>query len=301
MVGSSIVRTLKKRKYLDLLVPSSKKLNLTNQSMVDKWFKKNKPDYVFLCAGKVGGMFSNIKYPADYSIINTLIISNVINMSYKYKVKKLLLMGSSCLYPKQVGDKKIKPEQLLTGSMEITNIHYSLSKINGYFMCLGMNKQYGTNYITPMPCNIYGPGDNFSKEHSHVIPALIRKFHLAKINKNNILKISGTGKVKREFLFVDDLAEASIFLMHKYNSSNLINIGSGKDISIKNLAYIIKDITGYQGKILFDKYQQEGVKKKLLDVSEINKMGWKYKIEIETGLRLTYKSFLENYNKNNLI
>lgn len=291
MVGSSIVRILKKRNYKNLLTPNSNQLDLLNQSKVDKWFKKNKPDYVFLCAGKVGGMFSNMKYPADYSVKNTLIISNVINNSFKYNVTKLLFMGSSCLYPIQDDNKKFKPNMLLTRPMEISNIHYSISKINGYFMCVGYNKQYGTNYITPMPCNIYGPGDNFSESHSHVIPALIRKFHLAKLNKTKNIKISGSGNVKREFLFVDDLAEASIFLMHKYNSSELINIGSGKDISIRKLSYLIKKIIGYEGKIIFDKEQPEGVNKKLLDVSVINKMGWQQKTDIVTGLKQSYKYY----------
>ena len=298
MVGSSIVRILKKRGYKKLLIPNSNQLDLIDQSKVDKWFKNNRPEYVFLCAGKVGGMFSNMKYPADYSVKNTLIIANVINMSFKYDIKKLLFMGSSCLYPIQNGNKKIKPEMLLSRPMENSNIHYSISKINGYFMCLGYNKQYGTNYITPMPCNIYGPGDNFSENHSHVIPALIRKFHFAKLNKTKNLIIAGSGNVKREFLYVDDLAEASIFLMHRYNNSKLINVGSGKDISIKNLSYLIKKIIGYEGNIIFDRKKPEGVKKKLLDVSVINKMGWRQKTDIISGLTKAYKYYKKVSNIN---
>ena len=294
MVGSAILRSLKKRKYNNILYPNSSKLNLTSQTDVDLWFKKNHPEYVFLCAGKVGGMFSNINYPADYSVINTLIITNVINSSFKYNVKKLQFMASSCAYPIQRGNKKLRPEMLLSSPMEPTNIHYSLAKINGYYTCLGFNKQHGTNYITSMPCNIYGVGDNYSAEHSHVIPALIRKFHNAKVNNFKKIYMQGSGNVKREFLYVDDLAEASIFLMHKYNEGKLINVGSGKDISIRNLANIIKKVTSFEGKIIFNNKKPEGVKRKLLDVTVLNELGWKQKIDLITGLTRAYKYYKKN-------
>ena len=287
MVGSSIVRILKKRGYKKLLIPNSNQLDLIDQSKVDKWFKNNRPEYVFLCAGKVGGMFSNMKYPADYSVKNTLIIANVINMSFKYDIKKLLFMGSSCLYPIQSGNKKIKPEMLLSRPMENSNIHYSISKINGYFMCLGYNKQYGTNYITPMPCNIYGPNDNYNSKTSHFFPALIKKILNAKKNKKKSITIWGTGLAKREMMYVDDLADACIYFLNKKTKESLINVGTENDMAVIDYAkYILKELK-LNCKIKLDKSKPTGTIRKLLDCRIAKKYGWTAKISLQEGLRKT--------------
>ena len=294
LVGSAIMRKLQQEGYTNIITRTHKELDLTNQAQTQEFFKKEKPEYVFLAAAKVGGIHANNTYPADFAYINTMIESNVIKASYDYDVKKLLFLGSSCIYPK-LCPQPIKEEYLLTGPLEKTNEAYAIAKIAGLKMCQYFNRQYGTKYISVMPTNLYGPNDNFDLETSHAFAALLRKFHEAKINNKPYVEVWGTGTPRREFLHVDDLADAVIYLMNNYDENEPLNIGTGKDITIKELAELIKEIVGYEGEIKFDTTKPDGTPRKLLDVSRLHATGWKHKIELREGIQSTYEWFKENW------
>ena len=293
MVGSAIVRKLKSEGFTNLLLTSSKELDLRNQEAVVTFFDKNKPEYVFLAAAKVGGIYANDKYPAEFLYDNLMIQNNVIHNAYLHNVKKLLFLGSSCIYPK-LSQQPIKEEYLLTGSLEPTNEAYAIAKIAGVEMCKFYKKQYDCNFISAMPTNLYGINDNFNLANSHVLPALLRKFIEAKDNNLPTVSIWGSGTPMREFLFVDDLAEASLFLMQTYTGSETINVGTGVDVSIKELAETIKKIIGYKGELVFDASKPDGTPRKLLDVSKINSLGWKHTKNLEDGIIDTLKWLSEN-------
>lgn len=294
LVGSAIVKKLKNLGFTNVIVTSSKELDLRDQREVNAFFEKEKPEYVFLAAAKVGGILANNQNPANFIYDNLMIEANVIHSSYLSKVKKLLFLGSSCIYPK-LCQQPIKEEFLLSGLLEETNYAYAIAKIAGIKMCKAYNFQYKTNFISCMPTNLYGPEDTFDIENSHVIPALITKICRAKDNKEKTVEIWGTGLPRREFLYVDDLAEAAIFLMENYNETDIINIGRGDDISIKDLAYLIKKIAGYEGTFVFNSEKPDGTPRKLLDVTKINNLGWKAKTSLEDGLKKTIPWFQENY------
>jgi GDP-L-fucose synthase len=294
LVGSAILRKLKKEGYTNIITKTHKELDLTNQKETQEFFEKEKPEYVFLAAAKVGGIQANDTYPADFIYINQMIQNNVIKASYDNKVKKLLFLGSSCIYPK-MAPQPIKEEYLLTGELEKTNEAYAIAKISGLKMTEFFNKQYRTNYISVMPTNLYGPNDNFDLKTSHVLPALIRKIHEAKENNSEYVEIWGTGKPMREFLHVDDLADAVVYLMNNYSENKPINIGTGKDITIKELAELIKDVVGYKGELKFDTSKPDGTPRKLLDVSRLHDAGWEYKISLREGIENTYDWFKENW------
>ena len=293
LVGSAILRKLISEGYSNIVTRSFQELDLRDQIAVNEFFKKEQPEYVFLAAAKVGGILANNTYPVDFLRDNLLIQTNVIDAAYRYGTRKLLFLGSSCIYPK-FAPQPIKEEYLLTGELEPTNEPYAIAKIAGIKLCQAYNRQYQTNFISVMPTNLYGPGDNFDLETSHVIPALIRKFHESKIKGKDQVVVWGSGKPFREFLHVDDLADACLFLMHNYNSSEIINIGTGMDLSIAELAYLIKDIVGYDGNIVFDTSKPDGTPRKLLDVSKIFNMGWKPRITLEEGIRSTYSWYQEH-------
>jgi len=287
LAGSAIVRKLKKEGFENLLLKTSGELDLRNQEAVKDFFEKEKPEYVFLAAAKVGGINANNVYPADFIYDNLCIQNNVIHQSHKNGVKKLLFLGSSCIYPKN-SEQPIKEEYLLSGYLEPTNDAYSVAKIAGIKMCQSYHKQYGCNFISAMPTNLYGPGDNYDLKNSHVLPALLRKFYEAKINNDPTVTIWGTGNPRREFLHVDDLASACYFLMEKYDEPGIINIGVGKDTSITEMAGMIKKISQYEGKLVFDTSMPDGTFQKLLDVSKIHSLGWHAGIGFEEGVRNTY-------------
>lgn len=291
LAGSAIVRRLIKDGYQNLILKTKEELDLTNQGAVANFFIKEKPEYVFLAAAKVGGILANSTYPAEFIYQNLQIQNNVIHQSYLNGVKKLLFLGSSCIYPK-LSIQPIKEEYLLTGALEPTNEAYAIAKISGLKLCEYYNKQYGTNYISVMPTNLYGINDNFDPKTCHVLPALIQKFHEAKINEQTEVMVWGTGKAFREFLFVDDLADACVFLMKNYSGNDLINIGTGQDMTIKELAEMVKEIVNYQGKIVWDTDKPDGTPRKLLDTSKLKNLGWVYKTEIKEGLRETYNWYL---------
>ncbi|WP_066351648.1 GDP-L-fucose synthase [Fervidicola ferrireducens] len=295
LVGSAILRRLRAEGYSNIVTRTRQELDLTDQRAVYQFFEAERPEYVFLAAAKVGGILANSTYPADFIRENLLIQTNVIDAAYRYGVKKLLFLGSSCIYPK-FAPQPIKEEYLLTGALEPTNEPYAVAKIAGIKMCQAYNKQYGTNFISVMPTNLYGPGDNFDLETSHVLPALIRKFHEAKVAGAPHVVIWGSGTPRREFLHVDDLANACLFLMNNYDSSEIINIGVGEDLTIAELANLIKEIVGYQGEIVFDTTKPDGTPRKLLDVSKIFNLGWRPRIRLEDGIRSTYEWFVRNYN-----
>jgi GDP-L-fucose synthase len=288
LAGSAIVRKLEQEGFENLLLRTSSELDLRDQQAVKEFFEKEKPEYVFLAAAKVGGINANNLYPADFIYDNLCIQNNVIHQSYKNGVKKLLFLGSSCIYPKN-SEQPIKEEYLLSGFLEPTNDAYAIAKIAGIKMCQAYNKQYGCNFISAMPTNLYGPGDNYDLNNSHVLPALLRKFHEAKISNEPTVTVWGTGKPRREFLHVDDLASACFFLMQNYNDPAIINIGTGKDISIGEMAAMIKKISGYQGVIIFDTSMPDGTFRKLLDVSKLHSLGWQPNISFEQGVRKTYE------------
>lgn len=296
LVGSAIVRELRKRGYENIIGRTHEELNLEKEGDVDKFFEVEKPEYVFLAAAKVGGIYANNTYPADFIYQNLKIQNNVIGSSFKYDVKKLMFLGSSCIYPKMCSQ-PIKEEYLLSGYLEETNEGYALAKISGLKMCQFFNKQYGTNYISVMPTNLYGPYDNYSGVNSHVMPALIRRFHEAKINNAPEVVVWGSGTPLREFLYSEDMADACIFLMETYEGNEFFNIGTGKEITIKELAEMIKEIVGYEGNIVWDSSKPDGTPRKLLDVSKLERAGWKYKVELNEGIKLAYQWFLENYNE----
>ncbi|MFH1233853.1 MAG: GDP-L-fucose synthase [Patescibacteria group bacterium] len=296
LVGSAITKKLKSFGYNNLILKTHAGLDLLDQKAVTDFFNKEKPEFVFLCAAKVGGILANSTYPAQFIYENLQIQNNIIHQSYLNNVKKLLFLGSSCIYPR-LCPQPIKEEYLLSGYLEPTNEAYAIAKIAGIKMCQSYNKQYGANFISVMPTNLYGPNDNFDLNNSHVLPALIRKIHEGKINNSPTAIVWGTGMPKREFLFVDDLADACVFLMNNYDKKEIINIGAGVDITIKELAELIKKIVGYKGKINWDSTKPDGILKKLLDVSKLNLLGWHYKISLEQGIKITYewyKSVISN-------
>ncbi len=292
MVGSAIIRKLRAQGYDQLIFKTSAELDLRNQSAVNTFFKEEKPTHVFLAAAKVGGILANNEYRGEFLYDNLMITSNIIHAAHDQKVKKLLFLGSSCIYPK-LAPQPLKEPYLLTGALEPTNEPYAIAKIAGIKMCETYHDQYGDNFIAAMPTNLYGPNDNYHPKNSHVLPALIRKFHEAKVNQSPSVEIWGTGSPLREFLHVDDLASACIYLMNSYNEKQFVNVGTGKDISIKALALLIKKIVGYQGNLHFDSTKPDGTPRKLMDVSFLSNAGWNYSIELEDGIRATYKDVLE--------
>ena len=295
MVGSAIVRKLEKEGFQNIIKKSSKELDLRNQLAVADFFEKEKPEYVFLAAAKVGGIIANNTYRADFLLENLQIQNNVIHQSYLNNVKKLMFLGSSCIYPK-LAPQPLKEEYLLTGPLEETNEPYAIAKITGIKMCDAYRAQYGCNYISVMPTNLYGYNDNYHPQNSHVLPALIRKFHEAKVNGEKTVSIWGSGSPMREFLFADDLADACFYLMQNYNESNLINVGTGEDLTIKDLALLIKEIIGFEGELIFDTSKPDGTPRKLMDVSKLHNKGWKHKINLKEGIALAYQDFLKKYN-----
>jgi GDP-L-fucose synthase len=291
MVGSAILRKLKSEGYTNIVTKSKKELDLTNQFQVNHFFHFERPEYVFLAAAKVGGIKANSDFKADFIYQNLAIQTNIINASYQTGVKKLMFLGSSCIYPK-MATQPLKEEYLLSGYLETSNDAYAIAKIAGIKMCQSFNQQYGTNFISVMPTNLYGPGDNYDLQSSHVLPALIRKFHEAKSNGDSEVVIWGSGNPMREFLYVEDLAEACVYLMLNYNESEIVNIGTGEDISIKDLALMIRDVIGFAGQIIYDSSKPDGTPRKLLDVSKIHELGWSHKTDLKRGIELTYKHFL---------
>ena len=289
MVGSAMVEKLRNSGYNDILTPSHDELDLTNQNEVKSYFKGNQPDYVFLFAAKVGGIMANKNYKADFIRDNLLIQTNVIDSAYHSGAEKLLFLGSSCIYPKYPDSMPIQEDSLLAGHLEPTNDAYALAKIAGIKMCQSYQEQYGFNAISLMPCNLYGKNDSFDLENSHVLPALIRKFHEAKEEDKDSVEIWGTGSPKREFLYVDDLVDACLFLMENYDSKEIVNVGTGKDISIGYLAHTIAEIVGFEGSLRFDTSKPDGTPRKVLDVSKLNELGWKASTSLEEGIAKTYK------------
>ncbi|PIP05946.1 MAG: GDP-fucose synthetase [Syntrophobacterales bacterium CG_4_8_14_3_um_filter_49_14] len=293
LVGSAIVGKLRAFGCTNIIMRASKDLDLRSPADVSYFFEKERPDYVFLAAAKVGGILANSAYPAEFIYDNLMIQTNVINNSYVFGVKKLLFLGSSCIYPK-FAPQPIKEEYLLDGKLEPTNEPYAIAKIAGIKMCQSYNRQYGTNFISAMPTNLYGPNDNFNLETSHVLPALLRKFHEAKLNKEPFVEIWGTGNPRREFLYIEDLADACVFLMKNYNEDEVINVGVGKDISIKELSLLIREVVGYSGELKFNTSKHDGTPRKLLDVSKLTKLGWEAKTSLELGIRKTYQWYTES-------
>jgi GDP-L-fucose synthase len=291
MVGSAIYRKLQNEGFSNLITRTSSELDLRDQQAVADFFKEETPDYVFLAAAKVGGIVANNTYRADFLYENLCIQNNVIHQSYLHGVKKLMFLGSSCIYPK-LAPQPLKEEYLLTGLLEETNEPYAIAKIAGIKLCDAYRAQYGCNFISVMPTNLYGYNDNYHPQNSHVLPALIRRFHEAKMNNTPEVAIWGSGSPLREFLFADDLAEACFYLMQHYDESGLVNIGTGEDLSIKDLALLIKKITGFEGTLSFDSSKPDGTPRKLMDVSKLHSFGWKHNIELEEGIQLAYQDFL---------
>lgn len=293
MVGSAICRRLKAENYFNICTKSHKELDLTRQSEVEDFFATEKPEYVFLAAAKVGGIIANSRHGADFMYDNMILEMNVIHSAWKNGCKKLMFLGSSCIYPR-LAPQPMKEDCLLTSSLEKTNEAYALAKISGLKYCEYLNVQYGTDYISVMPTNLYGPNDNYHPEHSHVLPALIRRFHEAKVSGAKEVVCWGTGAPLREFLYVDDLADACVFLMNNYSGNETVNLGTGKELSIKQLTELVAKVVGYTGKISWDSTKPDGTPRKLLDVSKLSSLGWHYKTELEDGIRLTYADFLNN-------
>lgn len=296
MVGSAIVRKLQAEGYLNIVKRSSKELDLTNQQEVNRFFAAEKPEYVFVAAAKVGGIIANNTYKAEFLYDNLMIQSNVIHAAYKNGVNKLLFLGSSCIYPK-LAPQPIKEEDLLSGYLEPTNEAYAIAKIAGIKMCEAYRDQYGSNFISAMPTNLYGPNDNYDSENSHVLPALIRKFSEAKLNNQSQVEIWGTGNPKRDFLHVDDLAAAGLFLMKVYDKKEFLNIGTGEDITIKDLALMIKDIVAFEGDICFNTSKPDGTPRKLMDISKIKQLGWTHRIGLREGIKNTFTDYIRSLNK----
>ena len=292
MVGSAIVRNLVAKGFTNIITRTSSELDLRNQAAVNNFFASEKPAYVFLAAAKVGGIYANNTYRADFLYDNLMIEANIINAAAKEKVIKLMFLGSSCIYPK-MAPQPMKEEYLLTGVLEQTNEPYAIAKIAGIKLCEAYRTQYGCNFISVMPTNMYGIGDNYDLNNSHVLPALIRKMHEAKLNNATEAVVWGTGTPKREFLYADDLAEACYFLMKNYNEPELINIGTGEDLSIADLAGLVQKIVGFTGNLIFDSSKPDGTPRKLMDVSKLHSYGWKHTIELEKGIHLAYEDFLQ--------
>ena len=291
LVGSALIRKLNEKGFATLVKRTRSELDLTNQPAVDNFFESEKPVYVFLAAAKVGGIHANSTYPAEFIFSNMQVQMNIINASWKFGVKKLLFLGSSCIYPKYA-PQPMREEALLSGQLEPTNDAYAIAKIAGIIMCRSYNKQYKTDFISVMPTNLYGPNDNYHPLNSHVLPALIRRFHEAKVNNAPKVVIWGTGNPTREFLYSDDLADACIFLMEHHSGNDIVNIGSGKEISIRDLAMTIRSAVGYDGDLEFDVTQPDGTPRKLLDCSKLHAMGWRHKIDLDQGVKLAYQDFL---------
>ena len=305
LVGSAIVRQLEARGFTNLLMRSHKDLDLINQEQVHKFFEREKPDYVILAAAAVGGIQANNNYPADFIYQNMMIEANVIHSAYNNRVKRLLFLGSTCIYPREV-KQPMKEDALLSDVLEPTNEPYALAKISGIKLCESYNRQHGTDFRSVMPTNLYGINDNFHPDNSHVIPALMQRFHQAKINNNSEVKVWGTGKAMREFLYVDDMADASLFVLeldektYQANTRPMlshINIGTGKDITIKEMAEIMREVVGFNGELFFDKTKPDGAPRKLIDVSRLSNMGWNYSVNLREGLEITYKWYLSNVFK----
>ena len=295
LVGGALMRLLQEKGFTNIITRSSPQLDLREQAAVREFFALEKPDYVFLAAAKVGGIMANNTYPGEFIFDNLCIQNNIIHESYRNGVKKLLFLGSSCIYPKNALQ-PIREDYLLSGELEPTNEAYATAKIAGIKLCQSYHRQYGCRFISVMPTNLYGPGDNYHLQNAHVLPALIRKFHEAKINNTPTVTIWGTGSPRREFLHVDDCAEACLFLMQEYEHPEIINIGSGKDNTIADMAHLIKSITGYSGKLVFDETKPDGTPRKLLNVDKINAMGWHAAIPLEEGIRKTYDDFSARYD-----
>ena len=293
MVGSAILRKLRELGYNNIIYRTHQELNLTRQNSVEEFFDKERPEFVFLAAAKVGGIWANHTYPADFIYDNMVIQTNIIHASYEFKVKKLLFLGSSCIYPKQC-PQPMKENHLLSGYLEPTNEPYAVAKIAGIKMCQAYNRQYGTNFISVMPTNLYGPYDNFDLETSHVLPALIRKCHEAKVSEAKEMEVWGTGTPKREFLHVNDLSDACVYLMNTFTDNEIINIGVGEDLTIRELAELISKIVGFEGKLRFDTTKPDGTPVKRLDVTKLNAAGWRATIPLKRGIEETYKWCLTN-------
>ena len=296
LVGSALVRQLKRQGYTNLLCRARDEVDLTDQRQTHVFFEAEKPEYVFLAAAKVGGIEANRTLPAEFSYVNQMIQCNVIHASYLFGVKKLLFLGSSCIYPK-MAPQPIREEYLLTGPLEPTNEAYALAKINGLRMCQYYKVQYGCDFISCMPTNLYGPGDNFDLTTSHVLPALLRKVHEAKQKDQPYVEIWGTGKPRREFMYVDDMADACVFLMERYDGMEHVNIGTGEDISIRELAEIICEVVGYRGELKYKTDMPDGTPRKLLDVTRLHEMGWRHAIELRTGIQKSYQYYLNTLSK----
>ena len=295
LVGSAIVRNLEAKGYKNIIYRTHKELDLTNQEAVRTFFEEERPEYVFLAAAKVGGIHANNTYPADFIYDNLMIQNNVIKAAHDFEGKKLLFLGSTCIYPK-MAPQPIKEEYLLTGSLEETNEAYAVAKIAGLEMCKFFKRQYGDNFISCMPTNLYGPNDNFDLKNSHVLPALIRKFHEAKVNNSEAVEVWGTGTPLREFLYVDDMADACVFLMENYDGEQHVNIGTGEEVSIRELAETVKEVVGFDGELVFNTEMPDGTPRKLTTVDKLHGLGWKHKVSLDKGIRLAYNWFLENYN-----
>ena len=295
MVGSALLRNLEEKGYKNFLLKTSSELDLKKTQQVDEFFETEKPDYVFLAAAKVGGIQANNSYRADFLYDNLMIQNNIIHASFVNKVKKLLFLGSSCIYPK-LAPQPLKEDYLLSGYLEDTNEPYAIAKIAGIKLCESYFRQHGCNFFSVMPTNLYGKNDNYDLNNSHVLPALIRKFHHAKENNLPFVEIWGTGSPLREFLNADDLSDACVFLMRNYNGHKHVNIGTGTDISIKDLALLIQKTTGYTGELKYDLSKPDGTPRKLLDVNLLNNLGWKHKISLEEGIRLVYEDYIKNKN-----
>ncbi len=293
MVGGAITRYLKDNEYSDLILRTSADLDLRNQQAVDDFFAAERPEYVFLAAAKVGGIVANNTYRADFIYDNLIMEANVIHAAHKYGVKKLLFLGSSCIYPK-MAPQPLKEEYLLTGPLEPTNEPYAIAKIAGIKLCEAYRDQYERNFISVMPTNLYGIGDNYHPENSHVLPALIRRIHEAKEENKPNVTIWGSGKPKREFLYADDLAEACVFLMNTYSDRSLVNVGTGEDLTIKELAELIKEVVEYEGELAFDTSRPDGTPRKLMDVSKLHGLGWKHRTALKEGVAKAYQDFLQN-------
>ena len=301
MVGSAIVRTLNSKGFNNLLTRSSKELDLRNQDQVARFFEAEKPAFVYLAAAKVGGIHANNTYRADFIYENLMIEANVIHQAYLHHVKKLVFLGSSCIYPK-FASQPMREDALLTGELEPTNEPYAIAKIAGIKLCDAYRAQYNCNFISVMPTNLYGPNDNYDLANSHVLPALIRKFHEAKVKQRPSVEVWGSGTPKREFLHVNDMAAACVFLMENYNEAGLVNIGCGEDISIKDLAMLVKKVVGYNGALHFDSSKPDGTPRKLMDVSKLHQLGWRHQINLEEGIQSVYESLLaENYFEANAV
>ncbi|MBI6060425.1 GDP-L-fucose synthase [Clostridium perfringens] len=294
LVGSAIVRNLEEKGFNNIICRTHNELDLTNQNEVRRFFEEERPEYVFLAAAKVGGIHANNTYPADFIYENLMIQNNVIKAAHDFEVKKLLFLGSTCIYPK-MAQQPIKEDYLLTGSLEETNEAYAVAKIAGLEMCKFFKRQYGDNFISCMPTNLYGPNDNFDLKNSHVLPALIRKFHEAKVNNSEVVEVWGTGKPLREFLYVDDMADACVFLMENYDGEQHVNIGTGVEVSIRELAETVKEVVGFEGELVFNTDMPDGTPRKLTTVDKLNELGWKHKIDLNEGIKMAYQWFLENY------